>query len=96
MTDAKTQKVKFVGDTNLGISATFWRGLGYRLKQLVAHGTLAHVTSLTLLSEFTFRGRTVELTGLCRMIEESEACVIAITGQGGIGKSSLAAKLKKR
>ena len=60
MTDAKTQKwniptksgVKFVGDTNFWISATFWRGLCYRLKQLVADGTLAHVTSLKLLSEF--------------------------------------------
>ncbi len=52
MIDTGTQKVKFVGDTNFWISATFWRGLCYHLKQLLANGTLAHVTSLKLLSEF--------------------------------------------
>lgn len=52
MTDANAQKVRFLGDTNFWISATFWRGLCYRLKQLVIDGTLVHVTSLKLLSEF--------------------------------------------
>jgi len=50
--ETETQMVKFVGDTNFWISATFWRGLCYRLKQFVANGTLAHITSLKLLSEF--------------------------------------------
>lgn len=53
MTEAETQKVKFVGDTNFWLTATLWRGLCYRLKQFVVSGTLVHFTSHQLMSEFS-------------------------------------------